>query len=209
MGKGRVLVIDDEATALTSLCEVLVEQGYSVDTATDGARALAKLERFAPDVVLTDLEMPGMDGLELLRRLRTEGWGETPVVVMSAHGGDSGVAALQEGAAQYLEKPLNTSELLLVLGREMEHRRLQREVEELRERMGEREPFESIRIPGSTLYEIERYAILKALESCRGSTSKAAEMLGISVRKIQYKIHEYQADRKSAAETGEAQRGTP
>jgi DNA-binding NtrC family response regulator len=99
--------------------------------------------------------------------------------------------------------------LLLVLGREMERRQLQREVEDLRERLGE-QPFESIRIPGSTLYEIERYAILKALEACRGSTSKAAEMLGISVRKIQYKIHEYQADRKAAAgEEGEAQRSSP
>jgi DNA-binding NtrC family response regulator len=209
MGKGRVLVIDDEAPALTSLNEVLVEQGYSVETATDATRALARMEQFAPDVVLTDLEMPGMDGLELLRRLRTEGWGETPVLVMSAHGGESGVAALQEGAAHYLEKPLNTSELLLVLGREMDRRQLQREVEDLRERLGD-QPFETIRIPGSTLYEIERYAILKALEACRGSTSKAADMLGISVRKIQYKIHEYQADRKGEAEgEGEAQRGSP
>ena len=57
-----------------------------------------------------------------------------------------------------------------------------------------------IHIPGSTLGEIERYAILKALEATGGSTSRAAEMLGISVRKIQYKLHEYQSAPKSATE---------
>jgi DNA-binding NtrC family response regulator len=201
MGKGRVLVVDDEAEALKSLCELLVEQGYSVDTATDGGKALGKLDDFSPDVVLTDLDMPGMDGLELLRRLRNEGREETSVVVMSAFGSsDEAVAALKEGASQYLEKPLNTAELLLVLGREVERRRLQREAEELRERLAEHVGYDAIRIPGSTLYEIERYAILTALKACGGSTSKAAEMLGISVRKIQYKIHEYQVVQKNGSE---------
>jgi DNA-binding NtrC family response regulator len=201
MGKGRVLVVDDEAAALTSLSELLVEQGYSVETAADGSKALARLDELDPDVVLTDLDMPGMDGLELLRRLRSEGRQEPSVVVMSAFGNtDEAVTALREGAAQYLEKPLNTAELLLVLGREVERRRLQREAEELRERVAEQESWESIRIPGSTLYEIERYAILSALKACNGSTSKAAEMLGISVRKIQYKIHEYQVVHKNGSE---------
>jgi DNA-binding NtrC family response regulator len=201
MVKGRVLVVDDETAALRSLSELLVEQGYSVDTAADGNKALHKLESFAPDVVLTDLDMPGMDGLELLRRLRSQGKDEASVVVMSAFGSaDTAVAALKEGAAQYLEKPLNPTELLLVVGREIERRRLRREAGELRERLAEREGYDTIRIPGSTLHEIERYAILKALEACGGSTSKAADMLGISVRKIQYKIHEYQAGRKNGSD---------
>src|SRR5687767_843906 len=102
MGKGRVLVVDDEAAALTSLSELLVEQGYSVETAADGSKALARLDELDPDVVLTDLDMPGMDGLELLRRLRSEGRQEPSVVVMSAFGNtDEAVAALREGAAQY------------------------------------------------------------------------------------------------------------
>src|SRR5688500_6586943 len=106
MVQGRVLVVDDETAALRSLSELLVEQGYSVDTAADGNKALNKLESFAPDVVLTYLDMPGMDGLELLRRLRSQGKEEASVVVMSAFGSaDNAVAALKEGAAQYLEKP--------------------------------------------------------------------------------------------------------
>jgi DNA-binding NtrC family response regulator len=208
MGKGRVLVVDDEAAALKSLSELLVEQGYSVETATDGNRALEKLDEVNPDVVLTDLDMPGMDGLELLRRLRTEGRQETSVVVMSAFGSsEEAVAALRAGATHYLQKPLNTAELLFVLGRELEHRRLKREAGELRDRLAEQEGYDAIRIPGSTLYEIERFAILTALKACRGSTSKAAEMLGISVRKIQYKIHEYQAVHKNGTEE-EAHRRT-
>ena len=194
MWKGRVLVVDDEATARATLADILADQGYAVETAADGNNALVKLEAFNPHVVLTDLDMPGMTGMELLKRVRDSNPNETSVLVMSAFGAvENGVEAMREGAAQYLEKPLNTNELLLVLSRELERQRLQREVEELRERLAKSEPEGSIRIPGSTLYEIERYAILKALDSVHGSTSKAAEMLGISVRKIQYKIHEYEA----------------
>jgi DNA-binding NtrC family response regulator len=192
MWKGRVLVVDDESAARANLAEILAEQGYAVETAADGNKALGKVEAFDPDVVLTDLDMPGMSGLELLRRVRDSNAGDTSVVVMSAFGAvDTAVEAMKEGASQYLEKPLNTGELLLVLSRELERQRLQREVEELRERLAAREVAGNIRIPGSTLYEIERHAILKTLEVVGGSTSKAAEMLGISVRKIQYKIHEY------------------
>jgi DNA-binding NtrC family response regulator len=198
MWKGRVLVVDDEAAALSSLAELLREHGYRVETAADGNKALEKLDAFAPDVVLTDLDMPGMDGLELVKRLKAARMRENPVVVMSAlPSGEAAVAALEQGAARYLPKPINTAELLLVLGQEIERLRLQKEAEQLRERLAERETFETIRIPGSTLYDIERYAILKSLEATSGSTSKAADMLGISVRKIQYKIHEYQEGRKT------------
>jgi DNA-binding NtrC family response regulator len=200
MWKGRVLVVDDEAAALTSLAELLREHGYRVETAGDGNKALEKLDSFAPDVVLTDLDMPGMDGLELVRRLKAARMRDNPVVVTSAFPTpEVAVAALEQGAARYLHKPINTTELLLVLGQELERLRLKQEAEQLRGRLTERESFETVRIPGSTLYDIERYAILKSLEATGGSTSKAADMLGISVRKIQYKIHEY-ADRKDDGE---------
>jgi DNA-binding NtrC family response regulator len=204
MWKGRVLVVDDESAALSTLAEFLREHGYRVETAVDGNKALEKLDAFAPDVVLTDLDMPGMDGLELVQRLKAARMRDNPVVVMSAFPlGEAAVAALEQGAARYIPKPMNTTELLLVLQQELERLRLQKECEQLRERLAERESFETIRIPGSTLYDIERYAILKSLEATGGSTSKAADMLGISVRKIQYKIHEYQAGRKHASQPEE------
>ena len=68
--KGRILVVDDEVNARTALPELLRDEGYAVETAADGFKALGKIEEFAPDLVLTDLKMPGMDGIELLDKIR-------------------------------------------------------------------------------------------------------------------------------------------
>src|SRR5215813_13211494 len=65
---GRVLVVDDEANARTALADLLRDEGYSVETAADGFKALHKLEEFAPDLILTDLKMPGMDGITLMKK---------------------------------------------------------------------------------------------------------------------------------------------
>jgi CheY-like chemotaxis protein len=70
VANGRILVVDDEVNARTALAELLSEEGYEVETAADAFKALGKVESFAPDVVLTDLKMPGMDGIELVQRLR-------------------------------------------------------------------------------------------------------------------------------------------
>ena len=68
--KDRILVVDDEANARTALAELLKQEGYIVETAADGFKALARQAEFGPELVLTDLKMPGMDGVELLRKLR-------------------------------------------------------------------------------------------------------------------------------------------
>ena len=81
--RGRILVVDDEANARTALAELLRDDGYVVETAADGFKALPKLEDFAPDVLLTDLKMPGMSGIELMRKAR-EHDPESATVVMTA-----------------------------------------------------------------------------------------------------------------------------
>jgi DNA-binding NtrC family response regulator len=142
--KGRVLVVDDEADARTALGELLRGDGYVVETAADGFKALGKMHDFAPDAVLTDLRMPGMHGVELLKKLRADN-PDLVVLVMTAFGAvDSAVAALREGAAGYFMKPLNVTELSFGLGREMERLRLQREAGQLRARLAERYSFERI-----------------------------------------------------------------
>jgi DNA-binding NtrC family response regulator len=144
MQKGRILVVDDEANARTALAELLKEDGYVVETAADGFKALGKLADFSPDLVLTDLKMPGMDGLELLRKVRAHDE-DAVVLVMTAFGAvETAVTAMKEGAADYLTKPLNMTELTLVLHRETERLRLRREAGMLRARLAERYSFENI-----------------------------------------------------------------
>jgi DNA-binding NtrC family response regulator len=144
MEKGSLLVVDDEANARAALAELLREEGYRVETAADGFKALGKLEEFEPDLVLTDLKMPGMGGVELLEKLRAKDE-ETVVIVMTAFGAvETAVDAMKKGAADYLTKPLNTAELFLVVAREMERRRLRHEAGSLRARLSERYSFNNI-----------------------------------------------------------------
>ena len=122
----RILVVDDEMNARSALVELLSEEGYVVESAADGFKALGKAAEFAPDLVLTDLKMPGMDGLQLVARLR-EGDPDLPVVVMTAFGEvETAARAMRSGARDYLAKPVNVEELSLVVGRELDQRRARR-----------------------------------------------------------------------------------
>ncbi len=135
--RGRVLVVDDDADARDALAEALREGGYSVETAADAFKGLGKVPDFTPDLVLTDLKMPGMDGLEFLRKLRSTG-NDQPVIVTTAFADvETAVTALKEGAADYLTKPLDLTELSAVVAREMDRLRLHREAGLLRARLAE------------------------------------------------------------------------
>jgi two-component system response regulator HydG len=142
--KGRVLVVDDEVNARSALVELLREEGYVVESAADAFKALGKAAEFSPDLVLTDLKMPGMDGLQLLGKLR-EADPELPVIVMTAFGDvETAVRAMRSGARDYLAKPVNVGELGLVVAREMEHRRVRAETGLLRARLSEKYSFDNI-----------------------------------------------------------------
>jgi DNA-binding NtrC family response regulator len=142
--KGSILIVDDEANARAALAEILDEEGYAVETAADGFKALARFNDCKADLVLTDLKMPGMDGVELARKVR-DLVPETAVVLMTAFGAvETAVSAMREGASDYLTKPLNTDELLVVLERALERTRLRRETAELRSQLTERYRFENI-----------------------------------------------------------------
>jgi DNA-binding NtrC family response regulator len=135
---GRILVVDDEANARTALAELLREEGFDVETAADAFKALGKHEAFGPHVVVTDLKMPGMDGIELVKKLR--GMEDPPaVVVMTAFGAvDSAIDAMRAGAEDYLTKPLNFDELAVVLDKVLANQALRRETVQLRKRVRDR-----------------------------------------------------------------------
>ncbi len=144
MNKGHILVVDDEPNARSALGEILREEGYAVETAADGFKALARYEELGADLVLTDLKMPGMDGVELMNKLRQSS-PQLPVVVMTAFGAvETAVAAMRAGAESYLTKPLNIDELQLVIARALDSVRLRKETHELKAQLAERYRFENI-----------------------------------------------------------------
>jgi two-component system KDP operon response regulator KdpE len=109
--KTNILVVDDEAQIARVLKTALSSQGYGIRTASDGEEALQLMKGWAPDLVVTDLRMPNMDGLELCRRIRTES--RIPIIVLSVKGEDTiKVEALDAGADDYITKPFSINELL-------------------------------------------------------------------------------------------------
>lgn len=141
---GRILIVDDESNARNALAEILREEGYACETAADGFKGLGRFAEFEPDLVLTDLKMPGMDGVELMTKVRERSPG-LPVVVMTAFGAvNTAVLAMRSGAVDYLTKPINTDELLIVIERALLESRLRREAQDLRKRLDERYKFENV-----------------------------------------------------------------
>ena len=120
----KILVVDDEAAARSALSELLRDEGYVVHTAGDGFKALGQLEEWAPDVIVTDVQMPGMSGIELMEKVR-ERMPSVGIVVMTAFGSvENAVTAMHAGADDYLTKPVHFPELLLILERLLDSRAL-------------------------------------------------------------------------------------
>jgi len=137
---GKVLVVDDQKNMRATTAIVLRQAGYAVEEAEDGAAAVQRLQEETFDVVLTDLRMPSVDGMEVLRAAQRIA-PETQVIVMTAYGTiESAVDAIRQGAYDFLAKPFKEDELLLRVSKALEKRRLLGEVSllagELRKRYG-------------------------------------------------------------------------
>lgn len=139
MSKVRILVVDDEASARGGLEKLLKQSGYDVATASDGVEALAVASERAPDVVVTDLKMPNMDGMTLLAKLREQDQ-DLPVIVATAFGDVSAaVDAMRAGAADFITKPVDFDVLSVSIERCIEQRSIRVEAENLRRQLRERD----------------------------------------------------------------------
>ncbi|HEX5042176.1 MAG TPA: sigma-54 dependent transcriptional regulator [Candidatus Polarisedimenticolaceae bacterium] len=183
--RGRILVVDDEVNARTALAELLRDEGYTVETAADGFKALPKLEDFAPDLVVTDLRMPGMDGLQLLKKAH-ERDPDCGVIVMTAYGAvDTAVAAMREGAADYVTKPVNVEELVVVIDRALERRRVVAESRNLRERLSEHQRIDNIvgssPVMRAVLNDVLRVAPSRATVLITGESGTGKELVAAAI----------------------------
>jgi DNA-binding NtrC family response regulator len=134
-----VLIVDDERTLARAIKAFLTESGYEAEVAGDAEQALRLLETMRPDVVFSDVRLPGMNGIELLRRIR-EFDPALPVIIMTAHGTIEGaVEAVKLGAFDYLKKPVDLEELKLLADRARENSQLKQELSYYRRREAARE----------------------------------------------------------------------
>ncbi len=135
MAGERILIVDDEKAIRTTLAAVLGDEGYRTVAVASGAEALVRIGEQVPDLVILDIWLPEMDGIETLAELKRQ-WPELPVVMISGHGTiETAVKATKLGAYDFIEKPLSLEKTLLVVDRALEHARLERENRLLRERL--------------------------------------------------------------------------
>ena len=144
VSKERILVVDDEQNARVALRTMLAEEGYEVLEAADGEEALSLIPGFAPSVVLADVRMPRLDGITLLKRAREQGSDAVFVMMTAFASVEAAVEAMRAGAENYLTKPLDFNAVQVVLAKALEKLKLQRDAQNLRERVRDRYSFHSI-----------------------------------------------------------------
>ena len=133
--KPRILIVDDEKVVRESLYEWFTEDGYQVDTADSGRQALERLQEATCDILLVDIKMPGMDGLELQRKVKQIA-PEAVIIIMTAYASvDTAVQALKEGAYDYITKPFDPDDLERIVNKAAERQQLVRENVQLKEHL--------------------------------------------------------------------------
>ncbi len=163
----RILVVDDDASIRETFEQHLAASGFEVRTAQSAEEALPLLGTFEPALVITDLRLPGMDGLDLLERIKTS-LDEVEVVLITAHDDmKSAVGAMRKGAADYLVKPLDLDQIDLTVQRSLKERALRRRMRRLADTAAE--PFALDRLVGRDPRMIDIYKLIGVLAGNRAT----------------------------------------
>jgi len=185
MEKARVLVVDDEANARRALRTILEEEGFNVSEAADGQEALEILQNQGIDVVLADIRMPRLDGIELVRRARSEGIPALFIIMTAFATIDVAVEAMRAGAENFLVKPLEPGAVLIVLDKVLEKQRLSRDAEHLKERVRQRYRFEAMVGESAALQSVfevvKRAAPTKATVLLLGESGTGKELVAQAI----------------------------
>ena len=140
----KLMIVDDERKIRTILSQILKDEGYTVKAVESGEEALESVDSFDPELILMDQNMPGIDGIETMVRIR-ENDTERTVIIITAYGSiPMAVDAIKKGAYDYISKPFDNDELLIVIQRALEHNRLTAEISSLKKQLQEKHSFDSI-----------------------------------------------------------------
>ena len=180
-----VLIVDDQEMICRQLEQILRDRGYDADYCLGGPAALEELDRRHRPVVVTDMRMPLMDGIALLREVRSR-FPDMSVIIMTAHGSvDSAVSAMKLGASDYIEKPFVPDAFCLVLDRVFSQRQLHDEVVHLREALGRRYRFDNLISHAPSMRDvfdaISRVAATDATVLITGETGTGKELVARAI----------------------------
>jgi DNA-binding NtrC family response regulator len=185
MTKGSILVVDDDPSLRRVLQVQLEQEGYEVAVAASAQQTISILQLRSFDLVITDMKMSGMSGLELLKHSRSQ-YPQTPVIVLTAFGTvETAVEAMKAGAYDYLTKPVHPDEMTVVVDRAMEHVRLVEQVRTLRISLDQKYGFENMLGRSDVLLEVLDMAARAARSNStvliRGETGTGKELLARAI----------------------------